>query len=74
MKIKLIGVGAAGNKAVIEAFCQTSLELVSTNVGDEKWYGGLYKEFSNKYSLNVEEKYASNYQLFRDKFGYGTNS
>lgn len=62
------------NRAVIEEFCQQKVELVSTNVGDEKWYGGVYKEFSNNYKIKVVEKYEKKYKSFRDKFGYGTDS
>ena len=40
---------------IVEAFCGRKLELREDNRAELKWYGALYSEFLNRYSLRADE-------------------
>jgi len=51
----------------VEEFCGRKLEFLEDNQGRRKWYGTLYSEFLDRYSLSADELdeiYSSRYATF----------
>lgn len=62
------------NKEILENFVGRSLKLNTVNVGEDKWYGSIYKDFVDQYYPQVLDFYRRPYQEFGKKFGYADYS